>query len=216
MAEMWKQVEAINNGRTAEKQMILTRSLMKKYGDDALLRAIRKAYNVAETKAVATSDLETQLFSTWWSERKSVDDVFELLKMKNLQEEVFNSRGMQVIDGYISAVEPQTRRHGMMLTGVLSRGFKGEDKLAIILTNVKVNGERFDDAAKTKATGLQNRLFQQWWHEGVDSTSKAYTTKFNVAERAASDAQIRAVSNFEEFLTAKMNNAANVARRRRK
>ncbi|POM57727.1 Avirulence protein (Avh) [Phytophthora palmivora] len=176
------------------KDISLIGRLEAHYGDAVVAKTLVQAKRIESTRGVATR-LQTEQFNAWKKNDKSTDDVFELLNLKKLKSLVFYSRGFDTLEDYIKFVTP-AKLVDKTLIGTLSRCFGGEDELAILIVHAKPHSQ-------TKAMELQNKLFQQWRDEGLDSMS-VLTKKFNAADEAvASPVAILTAENFKAFLKSK-------------
>ncbi|POM76316.1 Avirulence protein (Avh) [Phytophthora palmivora] len=182
--------------RYDNKDVSLIRTLMTKYGDRAVAKALVDAKSVKGTQAIATK-LQTQQFEAWAKDGKSVDDVFELLQLKRLQENVVNSRALETLEGYINVFNRKNSAHESFM-GTLSKGFGGDSDLAIMLETAKVSS-----ITDKKATELQTKLFQHWFDEGVDWKKLIYD-RFKVPPLdMATREQIRIAQDYRAFFNSK-------------
>ncbi|ETM31086.1 hypothetical protein L914_21265 [Phytophthora nicotianae] len=143
------------------------------YGDDAVAKALVTAQSNAKTtdEFATIRQLREDQLSAWLSSEKSVDNVFTLLKLREDGYAALASPKMDVLDDYMKLVI-RTNSGDETLLQTLTKGFGGEEKLAMLLVLAK------DDSRTSElATALQNALLNKWMAskmqpEGVLTTLK--------------------------------------------
>ncbi|OWZ17743.1 Avirulence (Avh) protein [Phytophthora megakarya] len=181
-------------------------ALLIKNSDETIAKALVQAKHVASTKTIAT-DMQTQQFKMWLKEGKSVDDVVKLLKLDKAGDKVIRSRGLDTLEGYITLFN---QKHDKSLhesfIGKISALFGGENKFAVKLEAFKV-----DQLWRNYANELQNKLFQKWKSEGLDSTA-VISKVFNVrtTEKTTNEAIRLTANQFNTFLEKSENKVPNV------
>ncbi|ETM42916.1 hypothetical protein L914_11503 [Phytophthora nicotianae] len=121
--------------------------------------------NVESAPNVA-KQLQADQLSIWLNSDKSVDDVFQLLKIVQRFDPPakLDSPKLELLDEYIAKLNSERHGHETLLDA-LKRGFGGDDKLVSILARAKESPRTVD-----KAKGLERGLLQQWGQEKLDPT----------------------------------------------
>ncbi|OWZ18582.1 hypothetical protein PHMEG_0007297 [Phytophthora megakarya] len=183
--------------RFPENDVSFLRILTSKYDDEKVAKAFVKAQTTGHSRELA-KNLQQEQFAAWLREGKSIDNVFQLLKLKGLKESVVNSRGLDSLKGYIAFLN-NGRQNDDMFMEVMSKGFGGEFKLAAVFTNAKAAGDQLGVGTEAKAEALQTMVFQYWFRGGVNSKRSLYR-KANLEEATAEFYQKRVVNQFGDFL----------------
>ncbi|OWZ21365.1 RxLR effector protein [Phytophthora megakarya] len=131
LVKYWKYVDQFNK-KIPLKQLTVTGSLMEKYGDDAVLKAIVSAKQVENTKEVATK-LEMN-----YSNAQSVDDVFNSLKLREEGEKILVGHKFKLLENYL-VYSNRMQHRDESLRNVLTKGFGGEDELVLALSSARIN-----------------------------------------------------------------------------
>ncbi|KAF4044984.1 hypothetical protein GN244_ATG02691 [Phytophthora infestans] len=128
------------------------------YGDDLVAKSLVTMESKAKTpEAVNTiKNLRKDQLSAWMNSERSVDDVFNLLKLREDGYKALASPKMEVLDDYMKMVI-QTKAGKETLLQTLTKGFDGEEKLARLLVRAKEHSK-----SKELATALQNALVKKW------------------------------------------------------
>ncbi|ETO68242.1 hypothetical protein F444_14904 [Phytophthora nicotianae P1976] len=128
------------------------------YGDAAVARALVVAQKKATTHDAANTikQLRSEQLSAWMKSEKTVDDVFELLKLRQNGYKALGSPKLEVLDDYMKMVIQKTSGKQTLLQ-TLTNGFEGEEKLAALLVRAKE-----DTSTSELATALQNALMNKW------------------------------------------------------
>ncbi|POM78287.1 Secreted RxLR effector peptide protein [Phytophthora palmivora] len=93
----------------------------------------------------------------WLKGGNSVDDVINLLKIREDGAKVIASRKMEVLDDYIKLVNPKNYDQ-TSLAKTLSKTFGSEDKVLALLRTAKANGHT--------PNHVENSLMSKWLSEG--------------------------------------------------
>ncbi|KAF4138877.1 hypothetical protein GN958_ATG11834 [Phytophthora infestans] len=148
-----KELRTKNRKSTTSVLGILTNH----YGDDAVASALVTAPHNTIMKDMEDTiwRLRNTQLSAWLSSDKSVDDVFNLLKLRQDGYLALASPKLEVLDDYIKLII-RSKSSQETLRDVLTRGF-GERRLARLLVRAKQ-----DDRTKELATALQNAILNKW------------------------------------------------------
>ncbi|POM81403.1 Avirulence protein (Avh) [Phytophthora palmivora] len=173
----------------------LVESLVAKYGHERIAKALVDAKSVESSKQIATK-LQTQLYETWLKQGMSVDYVFDLMQLKQLGENVVSSRGLDVLEDYVSLVNSKLTSNNAHENFIktLSKGFKGDDKFTYLLQEASKKPKLEDQAVQ-----LQNKLFQQWREDRLDAAS-IFPKIFKTDEETAFSWMKTISSQFKQFL----------------
>ncbi|POM68278.1 Putative RxLR effector [Phytophthora palmivora] len=187
------------------KDVSLIGLLITKYGDEAVAIALMDAKAVDGTNGIATK-LQGQQFQAWMKNDKSVDEVFDLLKLKGLGVNVVNNRGLDTLEGYINVINRE-KSTKVTLVGTLSARFGGDSEFVNMLETAMMH-----PLTKVKAKELETKLFQHWFDEEVH-WKVLLKNKFKVLdEEMANSAQIRVAHEYQKFYDSKISvHSANIA-----
>ncbi|KUF93148.1 hypothetical protein AM587_10004597 [Phytophthora nicotianae] len=138
----------------------------ERYGEDAVVKALVSAEMNVESAPNVAKQLQADQLSIWLNSDKSVDDVFQLLKIVQRFDPPakLDSPKLELLDEYIAKLNSERHGHETLLDA-LKRGFGGDDKLVSILARAKESPRTVD-----KAKGLERGLLQQWGQEKLDPT----------------------------------------------
>ncbi|POM58486.1 Secreted RxLR effector peptide protein, partial [Phytophthora palmivora] len=154
---------------TADVQKINTNNLIKKvsvigiltarYGDDGLAKALVTAKKEAGDPVLALQiqALRKDQMTRWLKGGNSVDDVFNLLKIRDDGYHMIANGKLEVLDDYIKLVNPP-KYDQTSLTKTLIKTYGSEDRVLMLLTSAKANGHTADL--------LENSLLSKWAGEG--------------------------------------------------
>ncbi|OWZ21367.1 RxLR effector protein [Phytophthora megakarya] len=180
--------------------------LTKKYGDKALAEALVNANHVTSTKDIAVK-LQEQQFNAWVKEGNSVDDIFKLLEIQKLEQNVVNSRLLETIEGYVN-VYNKVKGTKDTFFGTLINGFGGDSKFATMIEKASTV-----ESTKAKAAELKPKLFEYWWDEGVDSWKKLIYNRFGVPNTEVGNrVQVKIMADYAKFVDRKTNTIVNPTR----
>ncbi|KAG3194856.1 hypothetical protein PC128_g8987 [Phytophthora cactorum] len=128
------------------------------YGDDAVAKALVTAQKKAKTADMENTirQLRNNQLSAWLNSEKSVDDVFNLLKLRKDSYAALASGKLEVLDDYMKLFN-RAKSGQETLLGVLTKGFGGEQILAKLLVVAKEKPRTSE-----LATALQNALLNKW------------------------------------------------------
>ncbi|OWZ11854.1 Avirulence (Avh) protein [Phytophthora megakarya] len=172
----------------------MLKTLLAKYSDVTVAKALEKAKSVEEGQGIATK-LQTEQFQTWLKDGKSIDDVYKLLKLDDYGETIMFSRALDTLESYTTFFN-QGRPVKESFIKIISSHFGGEDKFAL-----KLLGFKGLESSREKAIELQNKLFQQWKSEGLDSVSVLNKVfKVRKTEKTTDKAILRTAKEFKGFL----------------
>ncbi|GMF23982.1 unnamed protein product [Phytophthora lilii] len=160
-------VEAFNT-KNPKHQMSLVRMLTEQYGDDAVARAlvqVRRSFSsTPQSKDIATK-LKLEQVEVWYTDKRTIDDVFNLLKLKDDGDRVFGSRKLELLEDYITLFNTRNNAHETLLQA-FTTGLGGEATLAKLLVRAKA-----DAFSVEKASELQRAQFSQWLANDVQPKS---------------------------------------------
>ncbi|ETI43020.1 hypothetical protein F443_11955 [Phytophthora nicotianae P1569] len=141
-------------------------TLNKTLREDAVVKALVSAEMNVESAPNVAKQLQADQLSIWLNSDKSVDDVFQLLKIVQRFDPPakLDSPKLELLDEYIAKLNSERHGHETLLDA-LKRGFGGDDKLVSILARAKESPRTVD-----KAKGLERGLLQQWGQEKLDPT----------------------------------------------
>nr|AEK80799.1 Avh163 [Phytophthora sojae] len=162
------------NGMNPKNKLSVVGTLSAHYGDDAVARAL---VTVQRKNDAATRDLMVNLRKEQindWLKSKSVDDVFNLLKLRADGYEALTSRKLEVFEEYIKAFNSMTGRQ-VSLYSALKTGFGGDSELATILQLAKT-----DVRTKRKAVPLENEMIKHWMSTKLQPEHVLEVLKLNV------------------------------------
>ncbi|KAI9982401.1 hypothetical protein PInf_008344 [Phytophthora infestans] len=147
-------VKELNTQNNNNKASVIG-MFMAHYGDDAVANALVTAQRTGDELNTIQRLRHAQLLS-WLQKRKSVDDVFTLLKLRSDGYLALASPKMEVLDDYMKLVI-STKSTKDSLLKTLTKGFGGEEQLATILARA-----REDVKTRELASALQNTLINKW------------------------------------------------------
>ncbi|ETL33091.1 hypothetical protein L916_14398 [Phytophthora nicotianae] len=143
------------NTRNPGSQASFIGTLSIHYGDDVVSKALVTASWEVNTKEIAKLLRREQLID-WMNNEKSVDDVFELLKLRDDGYFALTSRKLRVLKDYIKFFNREKAGDETLLK-TFTTGFGGESELAKMLLTAKKN-----PSTEKLATSLQTALFDEW------------------------------------------------------
>ncbi|KAG6948031.1 hypothetical protein JG688_00015277, partial [Phytophthora aleatoria] len=177
LEELNKFVTKFNHNKNLENQFSLIAPLSAKYGDDAVARTLveleRNADTLTPTKTNLVKKLRSEQLTDWQKNGKSVDDVFNLLKLKGDGFKLLHSRKFQVLEDYITMFNRE-KSADETLVKVLSTGFDGDGNLVALLERAKTNVRLFN-----KANELETALLTKWRSDNLPMMSVWSRLKFS-------------------------------------
>ncbi|OWZ17421.1 hypothetical protein PHMEG_0008637 [Phytophthora megakarya] len=153
------------NRNNPKKKVFLLGTLNAHYGEETVAKALVYAKNLEATKGIATK-LQKQQLKGWMISKKSPDDVFTLLKIK--EDGIFSigSRKVNTLDAYIKLLKSRNPFEQSNLVSVLSKGFGGEDEFALLVSRASqqpLSKKMIDGAPK-----YRDLLFRSWLKRELD------------------------------------------------
>ncbi|ETL82078.1 hypothetical protein L917_17695 [Phytophthora nicotianae] len=155
---------AMFNENNLDKTISLIGVLTARYGDDAVAKSLAYLEKYAESPQVVelAKQLRKDQLSSWLNDGKSVDHVFQLLKLGDEGVTVFANRKFTVLEDYITKFNSETNGHATLLNTLL-KGFDGESNLVTILSHAKR-----DLATEQLARKLEKELLGQWLQRDLE------------------------------------------------
>ncbi|ETL47641.1 hypothetical protein L916_02626 [Phytophthora nicotianae] len=145
----------------------VTAVLRKRFEDDVLAKMAIAAKNEGSTRSTGTT-LENALLTSWESEGKTADDVFELVQLSKAGDEIFTSLAWNTWTSYIRKLDKENPDEQMYL--VLKNHF-GDDGVVSMIVKAKESPRSKQIAAK-----LQEEV---WRAEGKTSDDIFRLLKLN-------------------------------------
>ncbi|KAG6952486.1 hypothetical protein JG688_00013254 [Phytophthora aleatoria] len=153
------------NKESPDKTISLIGTLSARYGDDAVANALvsveMRASSIPQVTALA-KQLRTEQLSAWLDSGKSVDDVFELLKLRQDGYKALESPKLDVLDDYIAKFNAEKGGHETILK-TFTRGLCGESNLMPFLEVAKL-----ELGTLGRAMDLEKKLLRQWAHDNLE------------------------------------------------
>ncbi|OWY93480.1 RxLR effector protein [Phytophthora megakarya] len=121
----------------------------------------------------------------------SVNDVFKILKIEDDGPKFMENPKLRLLEEYIEIFNFKKPHEKTKYFGALTKGFGGDGKFAIVLSNAMEI-----TSVEVQALGYQEKLFRKWMKNGVDP--KNFLTKiFNIDEKnlASAGPQERAIAD---------------------
>ncbi|OWZ05786.1 RxLR effector protein [Phytophthora megakarya] len=145
-------ISMFNNKQDSNKVTSLLGTFTAHYGEDGVAKALVSASTYPKTERIA-KELRTEQLNKWMRSEKTVDQVFDILKLRNDGHTALVSRKLEVLEDYINLSNRENSRHATVL-GVLTKGFGGENEMEKILLDGMLNFYTKDKA--------QGWLFPKW------------------------------------------------------
>ncbi|OWZ09303.1 Avirulence (Avh) protein [Phytophthora megakarya] len=145
-----KYADKFNKNKLPAKQISVIDTLIGKYGDDAVMKALASAKQADDTAVV--TKLETELFTRWMADRKFPDNVFSTLKIGNQEDTVLRIGNIGLVDNYITFFNGKTGQKESLLK-VLTKSFGDENKALSVLAAARENSPM-----TKRATELETKL----------------------------------------------------------
>ncbi|KAG3097116.1 hypothetical protein PI124_g15700 [Phytophthora idaei] len=142
------------NARNPDSKTSLVGALSAQYGDDIVAKRLMTGSTKENTEAAA-KQLRSEQLEEWLNSQKSIDDVFQLLKLRDDGYLVLTSRKLEVLEDYIALFNREKGIHETVLK-TLTTGFGGESGFKQILRVAKFN--RFTRERTTLLEWLANKL----------------------------------------------------------
>ncbi|KAG3158177.1 hypothetical protein PI126_g7977 [Phytophthora idaei] len=170
-------VTKFNHNKNLENQVSLIAPLSAKYGDDAVARTLveleRNADTLTPTMTNLVKKLRSEQLTDWLKNGKSVDDVFNLLKLKDDGFKLLHNRKFQVLEDYITMFNRE-KSADETLVKVLATGFDGDGNLVALLERAKTSVRSFN-----KANELETALLTKWRSDNLPLMSVWSQLKFS-------------------------------------
>ncbi|ETO68229.1 hypothetical protein F444_14915 [Phytophthora nicotianae P1976] len=145
------------NSKNRFKKTSMIRLFTKYYGDDVVAKALSKVQGSAHSAdAVDTiKQLRMEQLTAWLKSKKSVDDVFKLLKLRDDSLMAFVSPKMAMLDDYIKLFNRE-KSSGKTLAKTLVTGFGESQFVSLLQLGLK------NSYTKDLATSLETELVNLW------------------------------------------------------
>ncbi|OWZ09237.1 RxLR effector protein [Phytophthora megakarya] len=140
-----------------ESEVAVVTTLTKHYGDESLTKLLSEAKTSPNTKVIAEK-LEDARLTKWLTEQKSVDDIFNLLKLDETGENVFKS---PLLSSWVNYANKFQKNPDEIMFSTLKTHFDDET-LAKMLVVAKEDSSNI-------ATKLEKVEFDQWLNSGKTS-----------------------------------------------
>ncbi|KAI9912345.1 hypothetical protein PsorP6_006591 [Peronosclerospora sorghi] len=156
------------NKKHASSEFSLVSWVTKTTDEGVAAEALSKAMMMEETESTA-STLRQEQFENWHARGKSADDVFELLKIKDIESNVFASLRVETLKAYINFLNKKKKNPQGNPPGVFSVLLKGLGDAKFVIKLLETI-----DSASPEGKGFYNArllaLFDHWFDSGVDSS----------------------------------------------
>ncbi|OWZ09863.1 RxLR effector protein [Phytophthora megakarya] len=150
------------NNKYPEQKISLVKTLAARHGDIDLAIKLSRAKEYSNTKDIATK-LQTQQLEGWFNSKKTVEDVFSLLKIKEEGTRFVFSRKLETMDSYIRMFDVRNPQQKTDKYKVLCDGFGGEDKFAIVISQAMKRPLTALEAVKYHYV-----MFNRWFAKDYD------------------------------------------------
>ncbi|OWZ05343.1 RxLR effector protein [Phytophthora megakarya] len=150
------------NNKYPDRKVSLIKTLKARHGEIDLANALSRAKQFEHTKDIATK-LQRQQLKGWLNRKKSVDDVFALLKIKEEGTRFVFCRQLETMEAYIKLFNAKNPRQKTNMYEALSHGFGGEDKFAIVISQAMTR-----PVTALKAVKYQYVMFNRWFAKDYD------------------------------------------------
>ncbi|KAE9293989.1 hypothetical protein PF008_g24660 [Phytophthora fragariae] len=154
MDTLAKYVKLFNDKHPKNKISVIG-TPMAHYGDDVVTKALMAAMANGNT-VERVKQLRNDQLQVWFDSHKSVDDVFNSLRLRNIGYGALSSPRLEVLEDYIRFVNKKKNGHESLIN-VFITGFGGEINLVPILRTAKM-----DSSTSAKAKKLVNSLLNRW------------------------------------------------------
>ncbi|KAF4041665.1 hypothetical protein GN244_ATG06182 [Phytophthora infestans] len=160
-----------------EKQVSVVGVLSTKYGEGAVAKGLVRATQATRSKDIATK-LQTDQLHDWLKNKKTVKDVFTLLKIAEVDVHLYLPSGkLEALDEYIKLFNTMNPQHKTDLFSALRNGFGSEAEFAVVVSRALA----ISPWTSKEALKFQIRLFEQWIDRDIDPIS-IFTKVFKVQE----------------------------------
>ncbi|POM80009.1 Secreted RxLR effector peptide protein [Phytophthora palmivora] len=209
-------VEQLNSKNIIKKVSVIG-TLTAHYGDDSLAKVLLTVEKQATDPAFKNQihALRTAQMTMWKKGGNSVDDVINLLKIREDGAKVIASRKMEVLDDYIKFVNPKNYDQ-TSLAKTLSKTFGTEDKVLALLRTAKANGHTPNHVENSLMSKLQSEgqlpanVYQ--WRKLYDNVNEAFTAdNLNKFTKYVDDFNLKDPSNKKSALTLYTNSFGDAA-----
>ncbi|OWY99718.1 RxLR effector protein [Phytophthora megakarya] len=160
------------NAKFPKDKSSVAEILTKRYGDDALTRALVtiRAGGTNTEGAINTrmaDKLWAEQHSAWLNSDKSIDDVFKLLHIGYKYDTwVDTAQKMQGLNAYVQLYNREKSGHDTFIKA-LSKGYGGDSELVLALQSAR-NVEYAEAIGGYAITKLQTELFGHWLNQHLD------------------------------------------------
>ncbi|OWZ01246.1 hypothetical protein PHMEG_00027408 [Phytophthora megakarya] len=157
LTELTAKIEKLNVKRPNNK-ITLAGTLSEHYGDVALAEAIAKTKMFSRETSVKqlAQKLSAEQFSSWFTQGKTVDEIFNLMKWSDDGYTAFTSPEYKVVDDYLT-YSNNAKSEQKTLLNLLTKKYGGESELVSILAKVKQ-----DQLLGGRARKVESQLFDKW------------------------------------------------------
>ncbi|POM69238.1 Secreted RxLR effector peptide protein [Phytophthora palmivora] len=205
------------NSKNIIKKVSLIGILTAHYGDDSLAKVLLTVEKQATDPAFKNQiqALRTAQMTRWLKGGNSVDDVINLLKIREDGAKVIASRKMEVLDDYIKLVNPKNYDQ-TSLAKTLIKTYGSQDELLTLLSIGKDRGHTVNL--------FENSLMSKWQSEGEfpvyvykwlkldDNVNGAFTAdNLNKFTKYVDDFNLKVSSNKKSALTLYTNSFGDAA-----
>ncbi|KAK1947230.1 hypothetical protein P3T76_001240 [Phytophthora citrophthora] len=135
-------------------------ALTARYGDEGLAKMLLAAKQVSSTKETAM-EVQVAQMREWLRRGKSVDDIFELLKLDNGLEKLLTNPNLSLWVNYMTRFNERFPSKKTSMIDTFSN-YYGDEAMAKMLEAAKK-----DPRASKLASELQTAHFKQWLNEGA-------------------------------------------------
>ncbi|KAG6961870.1 hypothetical protein JG688_00008866 [Phytophthora aleatoria] len=178
---------AMFNKNNADEPISLVGILTLRYGDDAV-------------EKLATQ-LRSDQLTAWMKDGKTVDEVFNLLKLGDDGAEALANRKFTVLQDYIAKYNTEKNGHVTLLQ-TFTKGFDGESNLVTVLAAAKR-----DQRIAPLARKLEKELLGQWRQETLEPEKVMKLLRLdNDVDDALKSENLR---TFEKYIAEFNENSAN-------
>ncbi|KAG6953059.1 hypothetical protein JG688_00013000 [Phytophthora aleatoria] len=181
------------NKENPDKKISLIGTLTARYGDDAVAKALVSAERKADSApqvAELAKRLRAEQLSAWLDGGKSVDDVFNSLKLRADGYEALTSRKLEVLDDYIVKFNSEKNGHETLLK-TLTTGVGGESNLIRVLAMAKRD-------PRTAAKAVELEKFRRWQQQKLEPAN--VVKLLNLDDNVGNVVKSRTLRRFDEYI----------------
>ncbi|KAF1782082.1 hypothetical protein GQ600_20283 [Phytophthora cactorum] len=194
---------AMFNKNNADEPISLVGILTLRYGDDAVAKSLAYLEKHAESPQVEklATQLRSDQLTAWMKDGKTVDEVFNLLKLGDDGAEALANRKFTVLQDYIAKYNTEKNGHVTLLQ-TFTKGFDGESNLVTVLAAAKR-----DQRIAPLARKLEKELLGQWRQETLEPEKVMKLLRLdNDVDDALKSENLR---TFEKYIAEFNENSAN-------